>query len=273
MLHNHMTTQSCIPLFHHVLPMKLEAMLHKLWIILAIVRNIKMILSKDPCFLIIGIIFRVMTKTNVYQYVNLVRVPMHILPHSGFQKTNSQQSPQLAQHSNLEKLSSKPWIVCLPDTPQSYVSQNVGALVSNNLSFHLRWFSYKQRLVFSKASHFLICFLQVQLVSTQPVRFHIGKFNKAKWNFLINSTTWTFSVQESLIMPFHKIPFKANNKLPQSSDTFVKHTENTTSFWIMIVDLRFFLNIIQSYVKFIYLHMIDTTTSVVPMHRFHKKEN
>lgn len=66
----------CILLFHHVLPMKLEAMLHKFWVMLAIVRNIKMILSKGPCLLIIGIILRVMTKTNEYQYANLVRVPM-----------------------------------------------------------------------------------------------------------------------------------------------------------------------------------------------------
>ncbi len=56
--------------------MKLEAMLHKLLVMLVIITNIKMILSKGPCLLIIGIILRVMMKTNEYQYVNLVRVLM-----------------------------------------------------------------------------------------------------------------------------------------------------------------------------------------------------
>ncbi len=69
----------CIPLFKNVLPMKFEAMLRKLWIMFVIVKNIKMIFNKDPCLFIIGIILRVMTKTNVYQYANLVKVPMHIL--------------------------------------------------------------------------------------------------------------------------------------------------------------------------------------------------
>jgi hypothetical protein len=43
---------------------------------LAIIRNIKMTLSKGPCLFIIGIILRVMMKTNEYQYVNLVKIPM-----------------------------------------------------------------------------------------------------------------------------------------------------------------------------------------------------
>jgi len=50
-----------------------------------------------------------------------------------------------------------------------------------------------------------------------------------------------------------------------------KHSRNTTSFWIMIVDLRFFLHVIQSNPKFIYLHMIDITC-VAFMHRFHKQK-
>ncbi len=44
----------CIPMFHHMLPMKVETMLNKLWIMLLVIKNVKVVLNENPWFLSYG---------------------------------------------------------------------------------------------------------------------------------------------------------------------------------------------------------------------------
>lgn len=68
-----------ILMFHHVLLMNLEAMLHKIKIMFTVIWNIEMIFTKYWCLFIIGVKIRFMTKKNVYYYTNLIWVLMHAL--------------------------------------------------------------------------------------------------------------------------------------------------------------------------------------------------